>query len=100
MNQNSVKTIDCKDESRKDSYLFYVKQADGLKVTLTRILMNSRTLIVGIVFQLNNGFFWALEVNRVIKIDIKCDCCEYNILFQMILRTLKKKNALVKKVLI
>ena len=62
--------------------------------------MNSRTLIVGKVFQLNNGFFWALEVNRGMKIDIKCDYREHNFLFQMILRTLKKKNALVKKVLI
>ena len=62
--------------------------------------MNSRTLIVGKVFQLNNGFFWALEVKRAMKIDIKCDYREHNFLFQMILRTLKKKNALVKKVLI
>ena len=31
MNQNSVNTIGIKDESRKDSYLVSVNQADGLK---------------------------------------------------------------------
>ena len=36
MNQNSVKTIGIKDESRKDSYLVYVNQVDGLKDILNR----------------------------------------------------------------
>ena len=31
MNQNSVKIIGINDEPRKDSYLVYVNQADGLK---------------------------------------------------------------------
>ena len=31
MNQNPVKTIGIKDESRKDSYLVNVNQVDGLK---------------------------------------------------------------------
>ena len=31
MNQYSFKTIGIKDESRKNSYLLYVNQADGLK---------------------------------------------------------------------
>jgi len=31
MNQNSVKTIGINDEPRKDSYLVYLNQADGLK---------------------------------------------------------------------
>ena len=31
MNQNSVKTIGINDEPRRDSYLVYVNQADGLK---------------------------------------------------------------------
>ena len=31
MNQNSVKTIGIKDQSRKDSHLVYVNQVDGLK---------------------------------------------------------------------
>ena len=36
MNQNSVKTIGINDESRKDSYLVYVNQVDGLKGILNR----------------------------------------------------------------
>ena len=47
MNQNSVKTIGINDEPRKDSYLVYVNQADGLKASLIGILMNGRILIVG-----------------------------------------------------
>ena len=31
MNQNSVKTIGIKDESRKDAYLFHINKVDGLK---------------------------------------------------------------------
>ena len=31
MNQNSVKTIGINDQPRKDSYLVYVNQVDGLK---------------------------------------------------------------------
>ena len=36
MNQNSVKTIGINDEPRKDSYLVYVNQADGLKGILNK----------------------------------------------------------------
>ena len=36
MNQNSVKTIGINDETRKDSHLVYVNQADGLKDILKR----------------------------------------------------------------
>ena len=32
----------------------------------------------------------ALEVQRGMKIGIKCDCYEYNVLFHINLRTLKK----------
>ncbi len=60
MNQNSVKTIGINDEPRKDSYLVYVNQADGLKASLREILMNGQILIVGKVFQFSNGFFLEL----------------------------------------
>ena len=36
MNHNSVKIIGINDEPRKDSYLVYVNQADGLKGILNR----------------------------------------------------------------
>ena len=60
MNQNSVKTIGIKDESRKDSYLVYVNQANGLKASLVGILKNGQILIVGRLFQFSNGFFLEL----------------------------------------
>ena len=60
MNQNSVKTIGINDEPRKDSYLRYVNQVDGLKGILNRDLMNGRILIVGKVFQFSNGFSQGL----------------------------------------
>ena len=70
MNQNSVKTIGMNDEPRKDSYLVYVNQADGLKASLIEILMNGRILIVGRVLQFSNGFFLELwrfsEVRKLI----------------------------------
>ena len=31
MNQNSVKTIGINEESRKDAYIVYINQVDGLK---------------------------------------------------------------------
>ena len=36
MNQDYLKIIGIKDESRKDSYLAYIKQVDGLKVILNK----------------------------------------------------------------
>jgi len=100
MNQNSVKTIGINDEPRKDSYLVYVNQADGLKGILNRDFDEWSNFDSWENISLQQWIFSrALEVFRGKKIDIKCDCCEHNDLIQMILRVLKKKNVLVKKVL-
>ena len=40
MNQNSVKTIGTNDEPRKDSYLVFVNQVDGLKGILNKDFKN------------------------------------------------------------
>ena len=78
MNQNSVKTIGIKDESRIGSYLLHINHADGLKDSLK-----------GDFYDWSNFDSWesisaqqwifsrALDVYRGKKIDIKCDCCEY-----------------------
>ena len=66
MNQNSVKPIGINDEPRKDSYLVYVNQADGLKGILNRDFDEWSNLIVGKVFQFNNGFF--LELWRFLEV--------------------------------
>ena len=80
MNQNSVKTIGIKDESRKDSYLLYLNQADGLKVILNRDFDEWSYFDGWESISAQQWIFSrALEVYRGMKIDIKCDCCEHNV---------------------
>ena len=79
MNQDSIKLIGFKDVSRKDSYIAHLNQVEGLKD-----MFNGN-------FNLWSNFdSWesigaqqwifvrALDVYKGKKIDIKCDCCEYN----------------------
>ena len=77
MNQNSVKTIGINDEPRKDSFLFYVNQADGLKGILERDFDEWSNFDSWESISAQQSIFsMALEVYKGIKIDIKCDCCE------------------------
>ena len=79
MNQNSVKTIGINDEPRKDSNLVYVNQADGLKGILNRDFDEWSNFDSWESISVQQWIFSrALEVYKGIKIDIKCDCCEYN----------------------
>ena len=79
MNQNSVKTIGIKDESRKDAYLFHVNQADGLKSILNRDFDKWSNFDSWKSISAQQWIFSrALEVYKGMKIDIKCDCCEHN----------------------
>ena len=74
MNQNSVKTIGIKDESRKDSYLVSVNQADGLKVILNRDFDDWSDFDSWQSISAQQWIFSrALEIYRGLKIDIKCD---------------------------
>ena len=78
MNQNSVKIIGIKDESRKDSYIVSVNQADGLKVILNRDFDDWSNFDSWQSISAQQWIFSrALEIYRGMKIDIKCDCCEY-----------------------
>ena len=78
MNQNSVKTIGIQDESRKDSNLVYVNQADGLKVILNKEFDEWSNFDSWASISVQQWIFSkALEVFRGKKIDIKCDCCDY-----------------------
>ena len=77
MNKNSVRTIGIKDESRKDSYLVSVNQADGLKDILSRDFEEWSNFDSWESISVQQWIFSrALEVFRVMKIDIKCDCGE------------------------
>ena len=100
MNQNSVKTIGIKDQSRKDSHLVYVNQVDGLKGILNMNFDAWSNFDSWESISVQQWIFSrALEVFRGKKIDIKCDCCENNNLIPNDFESIKKKNALVKKVL-
>ena len=78
MNQNSVKTIGIKDESRKDSYIVCVNQADGLKDILNGDFDEWSNFDSWEIISVQQWIFSrALEVFRGKKIDIKCDCCEH-----------------------
>ena len=79
MYQNPVKTIGIKDEARKDSYLVYVNQINGLKVILNRDFDKWSNFDSWESITVQQWIFSrALEVFRGMKIDIKCDCCEHN----------------------
>ena len=98
MNQNSVKTIGIKEESRKDAYLFNVNQVDGLQ-----------SILEGNFDEWSNFDSWesisvqqwifsrALEVYKGMNIDIKCDCCEHNDLIPNDFKSIKKEKCYGKK---
>ena len=78
MNQNSVKTIGIKDEARKDAYLFYINQVDGLQAILKRNFYEWSNFDTWESISVQQWIFnRALDVFKGKKIDIKCDCCEY-----------------------
>ena len=78
MNKNHVKIIGIKDESRKDAYLEYINQVDGLKGILNRDFDEWSDFDSWESISVQQWIFSrALDVFRGKKIDIKCDCCEY-----------------------
>ena len=78
MNQNSVKVIGIKNESRKDAELLYVNQVDGLKDILNRDFVEWSNFDSWESLSVQQWIFSkALDVYKGKKIDIKCDCCEY-----------------------
>ena len=98
MNQNSVKTIGIKDESRKDSYLFNVNYADGLKRILNRDFEEWSNFDSWESISAQQWIFSrALEVHRGMKIDIKCDCCEHNDFIPNDFENIKKEKCFGKK---
>jgi len=98
MNQNSVKTIGIKDQSRKGSHLVYVNQVDGLKGILNMDFDEWSNFDSWESISVQQWIFSrALEVYKGMKIDIKCDCCEYNDLIQNDFESIKKEKCYGKK---
>ena len=98
MNQNSVKIIGIKDESRKDSYLVSLNQADGLKVILNRDFDDWSNFDSWKSISAQQWIFSrAMEIYRGMKIDIKCDCCEYIDFIQNDFENIRKEKCFGKK---
>ena len=98
MNQNSVKTIGIKDQSRKDSHLVYVNKIDGLKDILNLDFDNWSNFDSWESISVQQWIFSrALEVYKGMKIDIKCDCCEHNDLIPNGFESIKKEKCYGKK---
>jgi len=98
MNQNSVKTIGIKDESRKDSYIVYVNQVNGLKGILNRHFDEWSNFDCWESISVQQWIFSrAMEVYKGIEIDIKCDCCEYSDLIPNNFESIKKEKCYGKK---
>jgi len=98
MNRNSVKTIGIKNESRKDAYLFNINQVDGLQAILKRNFDEWSNFDSWESISVQQWIFYrALEVYKGMKIDIKCDCCEYNDLIPNDFESIKKEKCFGKK---
>ena len=98
MNQNSVKTIGIKEESRKDACIVYINQVDGLKDILNGDFKKWSNFDSWESISVQQWiFFRALEVYKGMKIDIKCDCCEHNDLIPNDFENIKKEKCFGKK---
>ena len=98
MNQNYVKVIGIKDESRKDAYLSYLEKADGLKVILNNDFDDWSNFDGWKSISVQQWIFSrALDVYKGKKIDIRCDCCEYVDLLQNNFENIKKEKCYGKK---
>ena len=98
MNQNSVKVIGIKDESRVDDELSYVNQVEGLKDTLNRDFVEWSNFDGWESISVQQWIFSkALDFYRGKKIALKCDCCEYIGSLQSHFENIKKETCYGKK---
>ena len=98
MNQNSVRVIGIKDESKKDTDLSYLNQVVGLKDILNREFVEWSNFDSWESISVQQWIFSkALNVYKGKKIFIKCDCCEYVRSLQSDFDNIKKENCYGKK---
>ena len=99
MHQKSVKAIGIKDEPRKDSYLSYVNQSEGLMAILNRDFDDWSNFDSWESISVQQWIFTrALEVYKGKKIDIKCDCCEHIDYLPIDFEKIKKEKCFGKKI--
>ena len=98
MNLNSTRAIGIKDKPRKNAYLSYVNQVDGLKDALNGDFHNWSNFDGWKSIGVQQWIFTrALDVYRGKKIDIKCDCCEHIDSFISDFEEIKKEKCYGKK---
>ena len=98
MNQNSVKVIGIKDESRKDADLSYIDEVEGLKDILNRDFFEWSNFDGWGSNSSQQWFFSkALEVYKRKKIDIRCDCWEKVYFIPNNFENIKKEKCFGKK---
>ena len=98
MEQNSLKVIGIKDESRKDAHLLCLNKADELKSILSSDFDNWSNFDSWESISVQQWIFSrALEVYKGKKIDIKCDCCDYVDSLQNNFENIKKEKCYGKK---
>ncbi len=98
MNQNHVKVIGIKDESRKDADLSYVNQVEGLKDILNRDFIEWSNFDSWESISVQQWIFSrALEIYKGNKIDIKCDCCQQLDFIPNNFENIKKEKCFGKK---
>ena len=98
MNQNSVKVIGINDQSRNNASIAYINQVEGLKDILNMDFDKWSNFDSWESIAIQQWIFSrALEVCRGIKIDIKCDCCEYKDLVPNNFESIKQEKCFGKK---
>ena len=98
MNKNPAKVIGIKEESRKEAHLSYVNEEEGLKEILNKDFDEWSNFDSWESIAAQQWIFSrALEVHRGMKIDIKCDCCEYNLFILNDFENIKKEQCFGKK---
>ena len=97
MNQNYLKAIGTKDNSREDAYLSLLNDIEGLKDIFDRDFNSWSNFDSWENIGVQQWIFArALDVYKCKKIDIKCDCCEY-VTFQSDFENIKKEKCFGKK---
>jgi len=98
MNQNYVKAIGIKDESRNNASIAYINQVEGLKDILSMDFDEWSNFDGWESISIQQWIFSrALEIYKGKKIDIKCDCCEHINNLPSNFNSIKKEKCFGKK---
>ena len=93
MNDDSIKTIGINQISRKEAILHHIRDVDGLINTFDNDSFEWNDFDSWDNISVQKWIFErAMDIYLGKKIDIKCDCCEYNNLSQGDLETSSNKK--------